>query len=133
MKDERTEAMSDTTLTKTRLADGVWEGILTLAEEFDTPPPIRALYLDQVLEGLELRPDEVPGRFTLRLELPIAMLSDGMQTVLFVNAETDETLASATILAGDVLAEDIRLEMDLLRAELDMLKRAFRRHCVETM
>jgi hypothetical protein len=30
------------------------------------------------------------------------------------------------------LAEDIRAEMDLLRAELDLLKQAFRRHCVET-
>jgi len=26
----------------------------------------------------------------------------------------------------------MRVEMDLLRAELDMLKRAFRRHCLET-
>jgi hypothetical protein len=26
----------------------------------------------------------------------------------------------------------LRAEVDLLRAELDMLKRAFRRHCVET-
>ena len=133
MKDERTPGKADCTLTKTRLVDGVWEGILTLSGEFETPPTVRARYLDQELEGLELRPDDRPGRYTLRLELPIAVLSDGMQTVLFVNAETDETLASATILAGDVLAEDIRAEMDLLRAELDMLKRAFRRHCVETM
>ncbi len=124
--------MADCTLTKTRLADGVWQGILTLSGEFDAPPPVRARYLDQELDGLEMRPDDRPGRYTLRLELPIAVLSDGMQTVLFVNAETDETLASATILAGDVLAEDIRAEMDLLRAELDMLKKAFRRHCVET-
>jgi hypothetical protein len=30
------------------------------------------------------------------------------------------------------LDEDIRAEVDLLRAELDLLKRAFRRHCSET-
>ena len=36
-------------------------------------------------------------------------------------------------LAGEALAHDIRAEIDLLRAELDMLKRAFRRHCLETM
>jgi hypothetical protein len=45
---------------------------------------------------------------------------------------TDAVLASFAFLAGDALSEDIRAEMDLLRDELDMLKRAFRRHCVET-
>jgi hypothetical protein len=30
------------------------------------------------------------------------------------------------------LEEDIRAEVSLLRAELDLLKRAFRRHCAET-
>ena len=29
-------------------------------------------------------------------------------------------------------AEDIRAELSLVRDELDLLKRAFRRHCVET-
>jgi hypothetical protein len=41
-------------------------------------------------------------------------------------------LGSFSIVAGDALAEDIRAELSLLRAELDMLKKAFRRHCVET-
>jgi hypothetical protein len=41
-------------------------------------------------------------------------------------------LEKFTLIAGDVLGDDIRAEVDLLRAELDMLKRAFRRHCVET-
>jgi hypothetical protein len=31
------------------------------------------------------------------------------------------------------MEDDLRAEVDLLRAELDMLKRAFRRHCLETM
>ena len=47
--------------------------------------------------------------------------------------ETDARLASFTVVMGQPLDEDIRAEMALLRAELDMLKRAFRRHCVETM
>ena len=44
----------------------------------------------------------------------------------------DVVLGSFSIVAGDALAEDIRAELTLLRAELDMLKKAFRRHCVET-
>jgi hypothetical protein len=42
-------------------------------------------------------------------------------------------LGSFSIVAGDALAEDIRAELSLLRAELDMLKKGFRRHCLETL
>ena len=123
---------SDSTLTKTRLTDGVWEGVLTLRREFDAPPMLEARYNDAPLEGLEVRPAEAPGRFVLRLPLPAAALSDGAHVVLIRDRETDTVLATETILAGDTLVEDIRAEMALLRAELDMLKKAFRRHCVET-
>ena len=64
---------------------------------------------------------------------PGRLLSDGVQTFLISDPDTGEKLASFAVLAGDALGDDIRAEMDLLRAELDMLKRAFRRHCVETM
>ena len=37
-----------------------------------------------------------------------------------------------TIVTGVAMEDDVRAEIDLLRAELDMLKRAFRRHCLET-
>jgi len=33
---------------------------------------------------------------------------------------------------GEALGDDMCVEIELPRAELDMLKRAFRRHCVET-
>ena len=126
-------AETNSTLTKTRLTDGVWEGILTLNREFDAPPMLQARYLDKALDGLEVRPDDRPGRFILRLSLPIEVLSDGAHVVSFVNSENDEVLTSETILAGDILVEDLRAEIALLRAELDMLKRAFRRHCAETV
>ena len=41
-------------------------------------------------------------------------------------------LGDFTLMAGDAVADDLRAEVELLRAELDMLKRAFRRHCLET-
>jgi len=44
-----------------------------------------------------------------------------------------DKLGHFTIITGVAMEDDIRAEMDLLRAELDMLKRAFRRHCLETM
>ena len=55
------------------------------------------------------------------------------QRFLIRNRGTGETLAHFTIITGVPMEDDLRAEVDLLRAELDMLKRAFRRHCVETL
>jgi len=68
----------------------------------------------------------------VRLPIPAAILSEGVQTILFRDPASGETLARLTRVTGVPLEEDLRAELDLLRAELDMLKRAFRRHCVET-
>ena len=73
------------------------------------------------------------GNWLVRVPVPVSALTDGVHTILIRNAENGETLASFAVLAGDALPEDIRGEMELLREELDMLKRAFRRHCIETM
>ncbi|MDA8740151.1 hypothetical protein N9M73_03340 [Rhodobacteraceae bacterium] len=43
-----------------------------------------------------------------------------------------EVLARFTLIGGDLVDQDLRAEIDLLRAELDLLKRAFRRHCADT-
>lgn len=125
--------MAETKLGKTRLRDGIWEGVLTLGKEFDAAPPLKALHHDKPLDGLEVKAEPQAGRFIVRLPIPARLLSDEVQTVLLVNGDTGDVLNSVTILAGDAMADDIRSEMELLRAELDMLKRAFRRHCVETM
>jgi len=52
---------------------------------------------------------------------------------LIADQRSGETLNSFSIISGTPLDDDIRVEMDLLRAELDMLKKAFRRHCLETL
>ena len=67
-----------------------------------------------------------------RAATPAEVLSDGIQTILIREAGSDEPMERIVIAAGKPLDDDIRAEVDLLRAELDMLKRAFRRHCVET-
>jgi len=52
-----------------------------------------------------------------------------VQTFLIREAEGGETLAHFTIVAGAAADADMRAELDLMRAELDMLKKAFRRYC----
>ena len=124
--------MSDFSVTKTRLSEGVWEGVIKADPKFNGTPYLEATYLDQPLDTLKM--DDAGGNsWTLRLPIPKNAIADGVQTILIRDKTTDETLEAISIVIGEALADDIRPEMDLLRAELDMLKRAFRRHCLETM
>ena len=70
--------------------------------------------------------------FDFASSVPAAAIADGLQTLLVVDRASGATLASITLIGDEVTGPDLRAEVDLLRAELDMLKRAFRRHCVET-
>ncbi len=111
-----------------RIAGGVWEGVLTGAA---TAPAIEALHEGRAVEGVEVRP--VPGKagqFAVRVPIPAWALNEGVQSFL-VQAD-GVTLARFTLVAGQALEEDIRAELNLLRAELDLLKRAFQRHCRES-
>ncbi|PTQ74851.1 hypothetical protein [Celeribacter persicus] len=125
--------MEEVILVKTRLQAGVWEGELHVPETVSALPEIEVTYLDQPVQGHTLSEDaEREGVWFFRFAVPSELLNDGVQTFVFSDRATGQVLNSLTLMAGDVLAEDIRAEMDLLRQELDMLKRAFRRHCTET-
>lgn len=116
------------TLTQTRFAHGLWEGVLSGAPD---APVIVATHQGRVLADVDVLP--VPGRagqFMVRVPLPVALLTEGVHTVLI--GMGDLVLAQVSVVAGVPLEDDLRAEIALLRAELDLLKRAFRRHCAET-
>ncbi|MGJ8597122.1 hypothetical protein [Sulfitobacter sp.] len=123
--------MTNLVLTKTKLRQGIWEGLLSGAPQDSTP------MLDVVHQGTQV-PDvtvnalENGQGFSVCVPIPQEAIADGMQTILISDAASDTQLASITLMAGEALGDDLRVEVDLLRAELDMLKRAFRRHCLET-
>ncbi len=125
--------MSSMTLTKTRLFEGVWEGVLTMREGGKSQPAIAVTHLGQPIDGVDVIEDRERGHWVVRVPIPAKMLSDGVQTFLISDPDSGETLESFAVLAGEAMGDDIRAELQLLREELDMLKRAFRRHCVETM
>ena len=122
--------MTQPTLTKLRLSGGVWTGRLT-GVSGDLP------VLDVLHEGVGLgEPRVTPdgeGAWLVEVDIPADRLSDGVQTFVVATALDQTTLATIPFVCGAPLADDIRAEVRLLRDELDMLKRAFRRHCVETM
>ncbi len=125
--------MADMVLTKTRMVGGVWEGLLTAAEP-TAQPDLKAWFLGRAIAAPELSAETGADRrrWRVKLVIPAEVLSDGVNTVVIGSAD-GETLAIETFVCGDPLEADIRAEIDLLRAELDMLKKAFRRHCLETM
>jgi hypothetical protein len=125
--------MTDYTLTKTRIQAGIYEGVLKASSETAMTPEISGVFLDQNVGELTLSEDpSLAQTWHLKFRLPTDVLTDGIQTFLIVDQTTNETLDSFTIITGEPLSDDLQAEVDLLRAELDMLKKAFRRHCVET-
>lgn len=107
-----------------RISGGVWEAVLTAPEA----PLVEVLHGGRTVEGVTVAPAGA-GRFAVRVPIPAWALNDGLQTIL-VQAG-DERLAVITLVAGEPLDEDLRAEVTLLRAELDLLKRAFQRHVRE--
>ena len=124
--------MSDLKLTKTRLFEGVWEGFLTSASMDNLQPELEVTHLNEPVLGLSLIEDRDNGHWVVQIPIPVDVLSDGVHTFLIRDKRCGDVLDSFAILAGAALSDDIRAEITLLREELDMLKRAFRRHCVET-
>ncbi|WP_417674151.1 hypothetical protein [Pseudodonghicola sp.] len=125
--------MSDLTLTKISMRNRRWEGRLTGAKASGARPDVRVTYLDRPVDGIELRESEAPGSWDLIVPVPEEAVADGVHTVLIRDGATDVKLGDFTLIAGEIATDDLRAEVELLRAELDMLKRAFRRHCLETM
>jgi len=122
--------MAEITLTKTRLTSGRYEGVLACS---GTPPVIEAVHLDRVLGHVDLvEMESHPGHQLAGFDIPATAISDGVQIITLRSAADGEVLDRITILAGEPLEQDFRGEMLLLREELELLKRAFRRHCVET-
>ncbi|MDJ0826292.1 MAG: hypothetical protein QNJ16_12380 [Rhodobacter sp.] len=126
--------MSELSLVKTRIRAGIWEGVLTGAAGDGDAPRLEVTHQGEPVQSIAVTagPDGAEG-WTVKIAIPPDLLSDGVQTFLITDPETGETLNSFSVVTGEPLEDDIRGELDLLRAELDMLKRAFRRHCVETM
>jgi len=114
-----------TDLTHIGIMEGVWEGLITGS---DSEPDVTVSHLQRPITGVEVT--QSPGGWSVRVPVPPETLSDGVQT--YVVQAGDDVIGRFAIAAGSALDDDIRAEVDLLRAELDMLKSAFRRHCVET-
>jgi hypothetical protein len=122
--------MDGVKLTKTRIREGIWEGVLSGTDR----PTLDVRHLEAEVPGVAVTAiSDRAGEWAVRVPIPPQVLNEGVQTFLIRDRDNGETLAHFTIITGVAMEDDLRAEVDLLRSELDMLKRAFRRHCVETL
>lgn len=112
------------TLAQGRIRNGLFEAAL---EGGKGRPDIELMHLEQPLPGLTLT-ETAPRRWTVSLPIPVEALSDGVQTFVLRDRETGDRLGQFTIVTGVPIEDDLRAEIGLLRAELDLLKKAFRQH-----
>lgn len=93
------------------------------------PVPPQVIHRGQVVAETVMR-QAGPDQWAISADLPPAVIDDGVHTLLLVGkAEGAEmqVLASLTLIAGKVAEDDLLAEVAQLRAELDLLKREFRR------
>lgn len=100
---------------------GCWMGVL----RGDGPAPrLSVVHRGQVVAEAALR-EAGPGVWSVAAELPASVIDNGVHGLLLVAG--DRVLSSLTLVAGTVAGDDLLAEVAQLRAELDLLKRAFRR------
>jgi hypothetical protein len=121
--------MSTAYFITSQITSGVWEG--TLAGAGTSAPVLIATHEGQRLDRITVSAGAAADLWLVRVPIPAELINDGVQTVL-IQDHTGTTLDHFAILAGQVLAQDLRAEIALLRAELDMLKQSFRQHCNES-
>lgn len=116
------------------LKAGLWSGLLHRDE---APVRVMLVHMGRPVNEGTVRPEK-DGVWRIEAALPANSLSDGVQSYALladdgsddVPAPGAERLAELSIVAGVPLQMDLRVEIDLIRAELDLLKREFRRLAV---
>ena len=113
----------------TGIKAGIWRGDLTGAGAAE--PALQVTHLGTMIEGVSCAHHADSDLWRVRVPIPHDLISDGVQTFVISDA-AGATLGSFTVICGEPLTDDLRAEIGLLRSELDLLKKAFRRHCSET-
>ena len=120
----------DLRLSPVSIRHGVWEGVLSGTVEPGKTPSIDVHHLGEKVAEADISPTG-QGTWTVRTPIQVDTLQDGVQTYSLVDQASGLLLASFAVSLGEALESDLRADVELLRAELDLLKRAFRRHCAE--
>jgi len=113
--------MPEPSLTNVTLQDGVFQATFVGGEDGDID-----IWCDgETLDTVSLTAGDV------RWDVPSTVLGLGVRTLTFATKQ-GSVLYTLVLRAGSAIEGDLAEDVALLRAELDLLKSAFRRHCAET-
>ena len=113
------------------LKAGIWTGLIRRS---DAPKPISLFHKgDSVGQARIAEAGE--DVWQVAVNLPAERLNDGVSTFLLIESTSEDGLAdpmgqqiaSLSVSAGQALQQDVLAEMELIRSELDLLKKEFRR------
>lgn len=121
--------MTKQSIINAQIRAGVWEG--ALAGAGTDAPAITVAHQGTPLAGVTCTHDAAHGLWHIKAPIPPQLINDGVQTFV-VSDSNGSVIAHFSLLAGDVMADDLRSEIALLRSELEILKSAFRKHCAES-
>lgn len=111
---------------------GIWQALLFRKQ---VPARICLTHQGEVVAPARVSPEE-EGVWRIAVSIPAERISDGMQTFVLIGdsaaegepvASGAEHLGAFSMLAGTALDYDLQAEIDLLKAEMELLKREFRR------
>lgn len=114
------------------LKAGIWSGILTAKA---TPGRVFLTHLGEVVSVARVE-NAGQGQWRISVDLPSGLLADGVHSFILLTDEgegSEAVLPDATqldrlhVMAGAPLDDTLLAEVQLLRAELELLKREFRR------
>ena len=89
------------------------------------PPPVRVTHRTETLAA-DLAPEPEPGIWRLKVQLPPAVVSEGVQTLL-VSMPDGTAIGAAQLIVGQPASAAAEAQIDLLRQEVALLKRVVRR------
>ncbi|MGB0959814.1 MAG: hypothetical protein ACPGVK_06135 [Halocynthiibacter sp.] len=119
--------------TDVQITSGRWRAVMHASAPVETPD-LLVTHLEQPLEDITVENHSLEkNAWRVSAGIPVEAISDGVQVFRVYVNDMDTVVETFTILAGKPLEEDIRAEVQLLREELDMLKKAFRRHALASM
>lgn len=113
-------------LVKLGFRGGLWQGRLSAPATGGRMPGIVVQSDGAAVAGVGLHADG-PGSWVITVPVPAAALGDGVSTFVLLDGADGAALTSFAIATGEPAEDDLRAEVALLRAELDMMKRHFRR------
>lgn len=121
----------DSAVIRSELSGGVWRGLIAYGTA--KQPQFEISHNGTPLPDLTVSMAEgVPGSWHLSAPIPPDTISDGVQVYVISDRADKRTLGQFTLIAGDAMSDTLSAQVALLRAELEMLKRALRRHLSET-